>query len=148
MKKIIYLLLIGMISESCQKENTKPELKNFDHLKDVVLEITDRENVQNGESDIFNAYIHAIKFNSNGTYELLDDNYGQNDYWTSRFNELHWSLADDQITFEFNGNDEPVNFVWKIIKIEEDQLIVQETTIVDKIQSQHILRTSNKQQIQ
>lgn len=144
MNKILYFILIGLINVSCQKNNISLEYESIDHLKDIVLEITDRSGVS-GKSDIFNAYIYAVRFNSDGTYDLLDDLYGRSDYWMSRNSNAHWSFINDQIVFETSPNE---NLVWEILVINKNQLIIRETTIFDKIISQHTIKISTKQEVE
>lgn len=102
------------------------------------MEVTKRIEVANDESDIFSFYISGLKFNADGTFELLDDGYGDLDYWMrveSNFDYL-WTIEGSLITFTFNGNI----VEWELLDIGENQVEVLESF-------EHIIKVSEKQEV-
>lgn len=140
MKKILILLAIGSITVSCQKSWTSSDL---DHLYGVILEVEDREGVSSGGSNIFGFYTNGVRFNSDGTLELLDDDYGLSDSWLLHQWTPSWWVVDNSIMINFreDGSTE-----WEIQYIRSDQLKVKETNTRDT-GTVHILKISSKQEI-
>lgn len=134
-QKLYFILIIGLLF-SCNKND--PEFQNIDHLKGVVVEVVDRTAVSSGESDIFSFYISGVRFNSDGTFEMLDDGYGGLAYWNDFGNgsDYLWEIEGSQIIFTFNGK----TVKWELLEIGEEQLKVLEN-------SEHIIKVSTKQEV-
>jgi hypothetical protein len=145
MKHIIILSILLIFAQSCQKEDSQE--MDINHFLDIVLEIDDRNNVGSNQSQIFNAYIYAIKLEPSGNFLILDDNYGQFDYWIDRGSTVprKYNIKDQSIIFELSRNGEIIEHEWEIIEVKSDYIKYSETT--KKGAFIHKISTSNKQEI-
>lgn len=140
MKKMLLALLLVSIFFSCKEEEPIEELGSFNELNDKVLAM-DVENLYQGNSEIFNVYAGAIRFNSDGTYQLL---YDTGTSWMLVGSIYKWGLSGDMLTLESNRNEKAVTFALEVLNVNKDGLSVKEVNP----ELQYALRISNKQNVE
>lgn len=121
---------------SCKKEESK--IRSIDHLIGVALEVTNRLEVSSRESDLFGFYISGVRFNSEGTFDLLDEGYGNLDYWkkVGANSDYLWKLEGSKIILSLRGRTEE----WAVLEIEKDEMNVSELF-------EHHIKVSDKQEV-
>lgn len=131
MKNLLFFAFVLSVSFcSCTKEEDVDY--NISHLKDTILEIQDRKLSSSGSLTIFNAYTYGLKLNTDGTYDVFDDNYGNSHTWYNWKNSF--DLSNNR--WEKNGNlmiftqsrsiEETIH--WEIVDIKPNEITLKDVT--------------------